>query len=102
MDWSSRPLCRRRSIEASATPTPGRRTRAGRHAALADRHRLPVIGAVALADRTPRELGELAATTTKLPAHHLLPDAAADSNAPAEEADPHHAVVSRNRTPRGP
>jgi hypothetical protein len=50
----------------------------------------------------PRELGELAATTTKLPAHHLLPDAAADSNAPAEEADPHHAVVSRNRTPRGP
>ena len=45
--------------------------RAGVHAALADRHRLAIVNALALGDRTPGELGELTAIPSNLLAHHL-------------------------------
>ena len=45
--------------------------RAGVHAALADRHRLAIVDALALGDRTPGELGELTAIPSNLLAHHL-------------------------------
>ena len=46
-------------------------TRAATHRALADRHRLAIVDALALGDRTPRELGELVDVPTNLLAHHL-------------------------------
>jgi ArsR family transcriptional regulator, arsenate/arsenite/antimonite-responsive transcriptional repressor / arsenate reductase (thioredoxin) len=41
------------------------------HAALADASRLAIVDALALGDRTPRELGELVGLPTNLLAHHL-------------------------------
>jgi ArsR family transcriptional regulator, arsenate/arsenite/antimonite-responsive transcriptional repressor / arsenate reductase (thioredoxin) len=41
------------------------------HAALADPHRLEIVDALALGDRTPRELGEVVGAPTNLLAHHL-------------------------------
>jgi protein-tyrosine-phosphatase len=41
------------------------------HGALADPHRLAIVDALALGDRTPHELGELAGLPTNLLAHHL-------------------------------
>ncbi len=46
-------------------------TRAATHRALADPHRLAIVDALALGDRTPRELGELVDVPTNLLAHHL-------------------------------
>lgn len=45
--------------------------RARVHAALADPSRLAIVDALALGDRTPRELGALAGLPTNLLAHHL-------------------------------
>ena len=45
--------------------------RAAVHAALADRHRLAIVDALALGDRTPGELGELIGVPSNLLAHHL-------------------------------
>ena len=45
--------------------------RARIHAALADPHRLAIVDALTLGDRTPRELGGLAGVPTNLLAHHL-------------------------------
>jgi len=42
------------------------------HHALADRHRLAIVDALALGDRTPHELSEVAEIPTNLLAHHLL------------------------------
>jgi len=41
------------------------------HQALADRHRLAIVDALMLGDRTPLELSELAEIPTNLMAHHL-------------------------------
>jgi len=41
------------------------------HAALADPHRLAIVDALALSDRTPRELADLVDAPTNLLAHHL-------------------------------
>jgi protein-tyrosine-phosphatase len=41
------------------------------HRALADRHRLEIVDALTLGDRTPQELSELAEIPTNLMAHHL-------------------------------
>jgi len=41
------------------------------HAALADPHRLAIVDALALGDRTPHELGALVDAPTNLLAHHL-------------------------------
>jgi len=41
------------------------------HAALADPHRLAIVDALALSDRTPRELARLVDAPTNLLAHHL-------------------------------
>lgn len=41
------------------------------HAALADPHRLAIVDALALGDRAPGELAELAGVPTNLLAHHL-------------------------------
>jgi ArsR family transcriptional regulator, arsenate/arsenite/antimonite-responsive transcriptional repressor / arsenate reductase (thioredoxin) len=41
------------------------------HAALADPHRLAIVDALALSDRTPRELASLVDAPTNLLAHHL-------------------------------
>jgi ArsR family transcriptional regulator, arsenate/arsenite/antimonite-responsive transcriptional repressor / arsenate reductase (thioredoxin) len=46
-------------------------SRARVHAALADPQRLAIVDALALGDRTPRELGELVGAPTNLLAHHL-------------------------------
>ena len=40
-------------------------------AALADPHRLAIVDALALGDRTPHELGALVDAPTNLLAHHL-------------------------------
>ena len=45
--------------------------RARMHAALGDPHRLAIVDALALGDRAPAELGELAGLPTNLLAHHL-------------------------------
>ena len=45
--------------------------RAARHAALADPARLRVVDALALGDRSPRELGERLGLASNLLAHHL-------------------------------
>jgi protein-tyrosine-phosphatase len=45
--------------------------RAGIHAALADPHRLAVVEALALSDRSPSELGEQLGIGSNLLAHHL-------------------------------
>jgi protein-tyrosine-phosphatase len=45
--------------------------RAKAHAALADPHRLAIVDALALGDRTPGELGEVVDVPTNLLAHHL-------------------------------
>jgi protein-tyrosine-phosphatase len=45
--------------------------RARTHGALADPHRLEIVDALALGDRTPRELGRLVGLPTNLLAHHL-------------------------------
>lgn len=45
--------------------------RARIHQALADRHRLAIVDALALGDRTPAELSDIAAIPTNLVAHHL-------------------------------
>ena len=45
--------------------------RARVHAALADPHRLALVDALVLGDRTPRELGELVGAPPNLLAHHL-------------------------------
>ena len=41
------------------------------HQALADRHRLAIVDALMLGDRTPQELSDLAEIPTNLMAHHL-------------------------------
>ncbi len=41
------------------------------HEALADRHRLAIVDALMLGDRTPQELSQLAEIPTNLMAHHL-------------------------------
>ena len=45
--------------------------RARTHAALGDPHRLAIVDALALGDRTPGELAELVGAATNLLAHHL-------------------------------
>lgn len=41
------------------------------HQALADPHRLAIVDALAISDRTPAELSDIAAIPTNLVAHHL-------------------------------
>jgi ArsR family transcriptional regulator, arsenate/arsenite/antimonite-responsive transcriptional repressor / arsenate reductase (thioredoxin) len=57
--------------EATATPTSSLAARAMRHRALGDETRLAVVDALQLSDRSPKELGELAAAPPNLLAFHL-------------------------------